>query len=147
MDMAMKAQLLWAAVGSLGFCLLFNVRTGRIPYILAGAVITWFLYLAMECAGQEVFVCSLVSSVFATIYCEVLAHGLRAPVTAFLMPVLVPLIPGGGLYHTVYSLITGDEVLCRSYMNDTVMTCLGIVLGITGVLFLVQYWKGQKRAA
>lgn len=144
MNMAVAAQLLWAAVGSLGFCLLFNVRTRRIPHILLGAVVTWFLYLAVEYWGQTVFVCSLIASVFATIYCELLAHGLKAPVTAFLMPVLVPLIPGGGLYNTVYNLITGDEARCQRYMNDTVMTCLGIVLGITGVLFLIQYWKGRR---
>ncbi len=142
--MAMAAQLLWAAVGSLGFCLLFNVRTRRIPYILGGAVATWLLYLAMENARQSGFACSLIASVFATVYCEILAHRLKAPVTAFLMPVLVPLIPGGGLYNTVYNLIVGDGARYRQYMNDTAMTCLGIVLGITGVLFVIQYWKGRR---
>ncbi|MDO4357857.1 MAG: threonine/serine exporter family protein [Clostridia bacterium] len=145
MNMAVAAQLLWAAVGSLGFCLLFNVRARRIPHILVGAVITWLLYVAVESARQSVFTCSLVAAVFATIYCEVLAHRLKAPVTAFLMPVLVPLIPGGGLYNTVYNLIVGDENRYRQYMNDTAMTCLGIVLGITGVLFVIQYWKGRRK--
>lgn len=141
-------QIIWAGAGSLGFCLLFNVRRGRMPFIVAGAMITWVIYLAAEQAGQSVLVCSLLSTVFATLFCEVLSHGLKAPVTAFLMPVLIPLVPGGGLYNTVYNLITGDTALMRSYANATVMTCLGIVLGIVGVQFVLQYWKGRtKRAA
>lgn len=138
-------QMLWAGVGSLGFCLLFNVRAARIPYTVVGAMITWMIYLFAEAAGMTVFVCSLLSAVFATIFSEVLALRLRAPVTAFLMPVLIPLVPGGSLYHTVYNLITGDAALSSQYMNATLMTCLGIVLGITGVQFVIQYWKGRKR--
>ena len=140
-------QIIWAGVGSLGFCLLFNVRGARIPYVVVCAMVTWMIYLIADAAGESVFVCSMVSTVFATIFSEMLAHGLKAPVTAFLMPVLIPLVPGGGLYYTVYNLITGDNVLMRSYANDTVMTCLGIVLGIVGVQFIVQYWKGRHKKA
>lgn len=138
-------QIIWAGAGSLGFCLLFNVRRERFPYITVGGMVTWLIYLLSQAAGQSVFVCSVLSAVFATIFCEVLALRLKAPVTAFLMPVLVPLVPGGGLYHTVYNLITGDSALMRQYANDTAMTCLGLVLGIAGVQFVIQYWKGRKR--
>lgn len=138
-------QMIWAGVGSWGFCMLFNVRAGRMPHIVAGAMITWMIYLLTEAAGMSVFVCSMLSAVFATVFSEVLALKLRAPVTAFLMPVLIPLVPGGSLYHTVYNLIVVDTALARQYMNATLMTCLGIVLGITGVQFVIQYWKGRKR--
>lgn len=138
-------QVIWAGFGSLGFCLLFNVRGGRIPYVVVGAMVTWMIYLICAAAGQAVFVCSMLSTVFATIFCEALAHGLKAPVTAFLMPVLIPLVPGGGLYYTVYNLLTGETARMRGYANDTVMTCFGIVLGIVGVQFIVQYWKGRHK--
>lgn len=137
-------QILWAGVGSLGFCLLFNVRRERFVHIMAGAMITWAIYLAAQAVGQSVFVCSLLSAVFATIFCEILALWLKAPVTAFLMPVLIPLVPGGGLYNTVYHLITRDSAMMRGYANDTIMTCFGLVLGIAGVQFVIQYWKGRR---
>lgn len=140
-------QIVWAGLGSLGFCWLFNVRSERAPYVTAGAMITWGLYLMAQDMGMSVFACSLLSAVFATGFCEVLAYGLKAPVTAFLMPVLIPLVPGGGLYHTVYNLITGDTALTRQYGMDTAMTCLGLVLGITGVQFVIMYWKGRRRGA
>ena len=137
-------QIVWAGAGSLGFCLLFNVRRERFVHIIAGAMVTWLIYLAAQAAGQSVFVCSLLSAVFATIFCEILAQWLKASVTAFLMPVLIPLVPGGGLYNTVYNLITGDNALMRQYANDTIMTCLGLVLGIAGVQFVIQCWKGRR---
>ena len=134
----------WCRSCGQGFCLLFNVRRERMIHIMAGAMITWAIYLASDALGQSVFVCSLLSAVFATIFSEILAMWLKAPVTAFLMPVLIPLVPGGGLYNTVYHLITGDNVLMRGYANDTIMTCFGLVLGIAGVQFVIQYWKGRK---
>ena len=137
-------QILWAGAGSLGFCLLFNVRRERFPHIIVGAMVTWAIYLLAQAAGQSVFVCSLLSAVFATIFCDAMAMWLKAPVTVFLMPVLIPLVPGGGLYNTVYHLITRDTVLMRQYANDTIMTCLGLVLGIAGVQFVIEYWKGRK---
>lgn len=140
-------QIVWAGVGSLGFCWLFNVRRERIVYVVVGAMITWLLYLAAEIAGWGVFTCSMAATVFATIFCEVLAHRLKAPVTAFLMPVLIPMVPGGSLYNTVYHLLTRDAAQMRHYATATVMTCMGIVLGIVGVQFIVQYWKGRKKHA
>lgn len=147
MDMNQIWQILWAGIGSLGFCWLFNVRRERIPFVVVGAMITWLLYLLAEGSGWDVFSCSIAATVFATIFSEVLAHRLKAPVTAFLMPVLIPMVPGGGLYNTVYHLITRDAAMMRHYANATVMTCMGIVLGIVGVQFVVQYWKGRKKSA
>lgn len=140
-------QIVWAGVGSLGFCWLFNVRRDRIPFVVVGAMVTWLLYLLAEAAGWDVFSCAMAATVFATIVSEVLAHVQKAPVTAFLMPVLIPMIPGGSLYNTVYHLLVRDTAQMRHYANATVMTCMGIVLGIVCVQFVVQYWKGRKKRA
>ena len=76
-------QIVWAGVGSLGFCWLFNVRRERIVYVVVGAMITWLLYLAAEIAGWGVFTCSMAATVFATIFCTALVTLLRTMAAHF----------------------------------------------------------------
>ena len=70
------------------------------------------------------------SSAFATLYSEILARIKKAPTTVFLIPSVMPMIPGGGLFYTMSAVISNNTVLFEKYFVTTIETALGISIGI-----------------
>ena len=103
----MVLQVVMAAVGALGFGLLFRISGGRLVTILLGGAANWVFYLlAMYVYADRVlafFLAALATAALA----EVLARLLKTPVITLLVPMLVPLIPGGDLYYTTFALVQG----------------------------------------
>ena len=140
-------QIIAAGLSALGFGILYDIRGKKLALAALGGALAWVAYLLVMLFDGSDLLGMLCASVTASVYSEIMARLAKAPTTVFYVPAVIPLVPGGGLYYTVYNLITGDNALMRSYANDTVMTCLGIVLGIVGVQFIVQYWKGRHKKA
>ncbi len=94
-------QLITAALGSLGFSLIFNVRGKTLFWGALGGLLAWGSYLLFLSWGTSDVVGYLLSSMLITVYSEICARRFRAPATVFLMSSAIPLIPGGSLYRTM----------------------------------------------
>ena len=109
----MQAEIIQTAmgvVGSLGFALLFGIRgTKPLGCIALGSGIGWVVYLVSVAGGHEKAFGMLASSLVIAICSEVTARLIKTPVILLLVPMLIPEIPGGDLYYTMYSLIEGDS--------------------------------------
>ena len=111
-------QIVMAMIGALGFGLLFHISGSRLITIMLGAAVNWGVYLlAMQWYDNRVtafFVATLATAALD----EVLARLLKAPVITLLVPMLVPLIPGGDLYDACARAATRqallDTVRCSS---------------------------------
>lgn len=122
--------LLAAAFGSLGFALMFRVRFRHLWVTALGGLLCYLVYLlTKELTGGEFFP-NLAAAILLAFYAELCAHKLRAPVQIYLIPVLVPLIPGGFLYYSMYYLLAMDYLLFTDYLLVTLETALGLAGGI-----------------
>ena len=101
-------QLAMAFVGSLGFCMMFRLRAGLLVPASLGGLFCWAVYLTGAQYVEGIFLPSFIASAFAATYAEVLARKLKAPATLFLIPAVVPLVPGSGLYYTISYAVQGD---------------------------------------
>ena len=95
----MAVQVGMAAVGALGFGLLFHISGSRLVTILLGGAANWGFTCSpcglMRTASPRFFAAALATAALA----EVLARLLKTPVLTLLVPMLVPLVPGGDLYY------------------------------------------------
>ena len=55
----------------------------------------------------------------------------------FLFPAIISLVPGGFLYYSMVGLVTGDSAEAWRNANATLLTALGIAMGILIVSVLV----------
>lgn len=133
-------QMLTAGLGTVGYAMLCQVKWKKLPYIFVGDCVVWLVYSQAMALWNNLFLCNVLGAMCATIFAEVLARLLKAPSTTFLMPILMPLAPGGGLYYTVYYAMTGQAALRQHWLGITFYTCCGLVAGITLVTFLFQCW-------
>lgn len=124
-------QLVMAFVGSLGFAMLFRLR--RVLWISAslGGVFCWGGYLlVMYFSDGQIFTSGLAAAALAAVYAELLAARKRAPAPLFLIPSVVPLIPGSTLYYTMSAAVQGNTEEVSHYGSLTLQYALSIAGGI-----------------
>ena len=106
-------QLLAAFVGSMGFALIFGMKRRYLFCASLGALLGW---------------------AFAVSYSEIMAKLLKTPATLFVIPAIIPLVPGGSLYYTMSYAVHRDMENARLYGTRTAETALAIAAGISFVL-------------
>ena len=96
-------QLLSAFVGSLGFALLFNNDKKTMLPATFGGMFGWAVYLVFEATDIGVFLATIAAAAFCQLYSEVFSRVLKTPKTSIYITSIVPLVPGGSLFRTMYS--------------------------------------------
>ena len=98
--------------------------------IALGSGIGWVVYLVSVAGGHGKAFGMLASSLVIAICSEVPARLIKTPVILLLVPMLIPEIPGGDLYYTMYSLIEGDSAKFASLLQLVLAEAGAIALGI-----------------
>lgn len=127
-------QVLTGLAGSFGFSVLFNVRGWKLVFASLGGALSWMLYLLVEPYFPSEMFRYFLSAVFVAFYAELLARVMKTPATTFLIPSIIPHIPGGALYHTMRYALNREWSACLSQAVYTLSLALGLALGIIAVL-------------
>lgn len=127
-------QLLAACIGSFGFALVFGLHRRYLLPAAFGGVLSWGIFLAAKAwIGTEFLPC-LIASALAVLYSEAMARLLKTPATLFVIPSVLPLVPGGSLYYAMSSAVRGELLAARAYGTTTLLYALAIAAGISFVV-------------
>lgn len=88
------------------------------------------LYSAMTGYGFSIAGAAFVSSLSVVLLSRWMAVSRQCPATVLMIPGLFPLIPGVGIYRTVYYLVTSDLTQAFQSGFSAAKTAIAIVLGI-----------------
>lgn len=132
--------------GAIGFSVLFGAHPKRLLYAtLAGMVCTSAYIVVDQIAVLDgfggLFLASFAGGAACTLYSEIMARVLKTPATVFLIPGLIPMVPGGSLYYTMAFLVQGDQATAMQKGIDTLCVCLGISAGIVIMSVIGQIWR------
>jgi Uncharacterized conserved protein len=127
-------QIAAAFFGSLGFALLFGLRRRYLLPASLGGLLSWALYLLLEHLLSSPFLACFAASAFSMVYAELLAHWMRSPTTLFVIPAIIPLVPGSSLYYAMSSAVQRDLANAREYGSQTLELALAIAAGMSFVL-------------
>ena len=127
------AQLITSAIGSIGFAMIYRVAGKYLPLAALGGVLTFAVYYTVEFFGLGVFAAALLSAAFSALFSEVFAKIKRAPVSIFLLPCSIPIVPGSALYYTMANFIAKDFAQAWNYLGIALGVGLGIACGIVVV--------------
>ena len=126
-------QLLSAFAGGFGFALIFGMRRRYLFFASLGALLGWGVYLLTDSLLDSYFLPPLFAAAFAVTYAELMARALKTPATLFVIPAIIPLVPGGSLFYTMSYAVRGDARLSGI---QTLESALAIAFGISLVLAL-----------
>lgn len=143
---------LWGggAAAALSYCLnisRYNIVWGALVGGLGWATYTAFLPASGVGDNKAYFFGALIVAILS----EILARIQKKPATIYLVPGLLPLVPGGGMFETMEATVKGnlEEALL---MGFSTLTCAGaialaIALATSGnriVVAVIRHFQGKK---
>ena len=138
--------------GTIAFSVLFTVP--KRFYICCGftGMAGWLCYLICI-NGASVSTSTFFGTVLVVLMSRILAVWKKCPITVFLVSGIFPLIPGAGVYYTVYNVVQGNLAEAAGRGIGAIKVAFAIVLGIVFVVsipkqwFQVNYWRSRFRGA
>ncbi len=135
----MILQLLWAGIGTFGYCLYIHAHHKHFIAATLGGILSWAVYLAMGMQSENLFLNMLLATIAVYTWSEAMARVMKAPVTVFLAPGIIPLLPGGSLYYTMLALLHQQTESFREYGRVTAVVTMGIACGVVLASIVVSY--------
>jgi uncharacterized membrane protein YjjB (DUF3815 family) len=123
-------QTIMGCIGAVCFSVLFNVRGKCLGLIALSSALSWLGYVLCDMSGAGLFWSIFCGTVVAGLISEILARVVKAPVLMLLVPILIPLIPGGTLYNMMSCLVRSDHDLFLRYARQLLEEAGAIALGI-----------------
>ena len=123
LDMMLNGVL--AFVGTIGFSIIFNVPRRELLFCGIGGALGWLLFTTLE---DSPFIGVLLGAMVVTCVSRILSVRRKMPATLYIIPGIIPLVPGVGIYFTMFFIVTGEhyEALLRGVQT----------LGMAGVIAL-----------
>ena len=140
-------QMVMGSIGAVGFAVVFNVPRDNLRFIAASSALSWLGYAVCMICNTGVFWAFFCGTAVAALLSEILARAIRVPVLMLVVPILIPLIPGGDLYHMMSHLVRGRDADMLKYARLLLLEAGAIALGIicvasvTGVLTSLKHRK------
>ena len=123
-------QVVSAFIGVVAVAVLFQVPKKHL--VLAGVTGAsgWFVELVMEEMLKSAVFSSFLAALLVALLAQIFARVSKAPVTLYLVTGILPLVPGVGMYRTVYYLLQSNRELTAYYFSYTLQVAGMIALAI-----------------
>lgn len=143
--MGIAVQLISAFFGAAGFAMIFHLPRKHLAAASIGGILSWAIYLAMGTVTTGIFLPALVASAFSAFYAEALARWRDVPSLLFVIPTVVPLIPGAPLYYMMSFAVAADWPQVAEYALRTGQFALGIAAGMCVTWVFASLLKPRPR--
>ena len=134
----------WVAFG---FGYLFNIKGKYLILSGIGGSIGWFTYkLALLFNYSESFSMFLCAVAFSC-YSEICARKFQTPVTILSVCALIPVVPGYGVYKSMYGFLIGDYMNAIDCSTNTLYNAGALALGVILISSLFKLLKKISKKA
>ena len=140
-------QVFLAAACSCGFAFLVGMRGRHLPVCALAGGAVWGMYLLAEWAGCNYLLCNFCAAALGTLLSEICARGFHCTATSFLVPAVIPLIPGGALFYTMEALVRGDRAAAGENAVRAAAVAALIAVGVYIVSSLFRYIRPRRAKA
>ena len=125
----MILQVAGAFIAIFAFSIVIGAPKKYLFYCGMVGAVGWFVYL-QNAEEYGVVMASFIAAMVIALCSHIFARIFKAPVTVFLIPGILILVPGAGMYHTVYQLFLGDKEAAGGYLLQTMQIAGMIALAI-----------------
>lgn len=131
-------ELIAAFLGTLGFSLMFKMKSGHLLFVSINGLLVYAIYMIASFFGLTEFVSAFLATLFAALMAELLARALKAPTVIFVTTILVPIVPGSGLYYSMRYLLLQDVSNFVQRFKSMCFIFAGMMCGIILVSSLMK---------
>ena len=129
-------EMFVAFAATMAFAVIFNVSRSELIFCGIAGLVAEGVYLFTLRISDETALAIFVASIAVTVLSRILANIRRMPVTVYLISGIISLVPGAGMYNTVYNIIASDYMKAMYTGIDTIKVAVAIAVGIVLVFAL-----------
>ena len=135
-DMPVYMHFLYSTLATIGFSIYFNVpKSALIPSGLTGGI-GWSLYYILINSTNNDILSNFLAAIVVAWMSEFLARKLKHPAILFVIPGIIPLVPGLGMYNTMLYLVQSNYELAIAKGANVLFVGGAISLGVLVVTSL-----------
>ncbi|MCM1990815.1 threonine/serine exporter family protein [Oceanirhabdus seepicola] len=138
-------EVLLAIVASLGFGIQFNIQKKHLLTASLSGGISWLFYSLLLSVDFNNTFALFIGSALMSLYSEVMARKAKTPATAFIVCGMIPLVPGGGMYRTVYQYVNHEYDRAVTTGINTLTEAVTIAIGIVFIYSIFRMINMKKR--
>ncbi|WP_455650060.1 threonine/serine exporter family protein [Enterocloster citroniae] len=97
---------------------------------VTGGGVCWLVYLLIREETGSLIFAAFLSGLSVALLGHILARILRAPVSVFLIPGILPLVPGTSIYNCVYNIIRSSREQSTYYLIETMQIAGAIAMAV-----------------
>ena len=138
-------NLFFSFLATVGFSIFFNSpRKSLIPAGIIGGI-GWTVYMILFDFSQNPILSNFFAATLISLLSEILARRMKFPAIIFVIPGILPLIPGLGLYNTMLSLVEGNYSNAISVGTNALFVSASISMGVLLITSLVKTYYIIRR--
>ncbi|MBN7773040.1 threonine/serine exporter family protein [Clostridium aminobutyricum] len=139
-------QFIFGLLATIGFCILFHVPTKKI--IGAGFVgaAGWATYMYSIQDGQSKLLACFFGACIVGLFADILSRVCKEAAIIYIIPGIIPLVPGAGMYYTTLYLINGDLSASAAKGTETLLMAGSISVGllVVGSILRIRHVVSSK---
>jgi len=139
--MTYLSQFIFAYISTIGFAVMFNAPSKSIYKAGFAGALGWICYSLAIATYLNKPIASFLGALAVGLMSEWFAVNTRRPVTLYVIPGIIPLVPGFGLYYTILSIIQKDYSKATNSGVESIFIAIGIALGL---ILALQIGKGIR---
>ena len=135
-------HIIFSYLAAVGFAVFLNAPKKTLYISGAIGMVSWIIYVILMRINIDMITSNFIAASVAALICEVLARKMKKPTILFVVPGIITLIPGLGLYNTMSYVIDGNFQLAFSTGANVILASGAIALGVIVVSSLFRtYYK------
>ena len=141
-------ECVYSFIGSYCFSIIFNIRGRKTFFAGLGGAINQSSFILLGFLIYGNITNYFFATVITALYAEIIARIEKAPATVFLVPSIIPLVPGGMMYYTMEHCIRGETSKFLNMLLDTFGVAGALAMGILVVSSgskIVKVAKNKRR--
>lgn len=131
-----------AFLGTLGFTLIFNVPLRHIPVASFVGGAGWVVFQIAAAMGCGVAVACFFGACTVGLASDLASKICKEAATIFVIPGVLPLVPGAGTYYTMLAVVEGNLDAAAAKGIETLAMAGAIALGLLVMGTIIQIIRG-----
>ena len=129
-------QLVTSFITSVAYAGMFRTNKRHLLHIGICGTVTYAIYYTILFFTSSLFAAGFISSMVTALCAEMFARTRRAPTIVFVLPGIVPTVPGGSLYRAMRDLLLKNIDGAIDNFTETLEVGIGIAGGIVTISIL-----------
>ncbi|MBR5488079.1 MAG: threonine/serine exporter family protein [Firmicutes bacterium] len=138
-------EFIFAFLGTLGFTFIFNVPLRHIPIASFVGGAGWVVFQIADAMGCGVAIACFFGACTVGLTSDIASKVYKEAATIFVIPGVLPLVPGAGTYYTMLAVIEGNLDQAAAKGIETLAMAGAIALGLLVMGTVMQIIRGASK--